>query len=236
MIDGLTFSDNDQMARLTTNMRDYASTVRDDLRDATRGGYFPVEIYREMGAHGWLAPFAPASDGGVGGGVAEYCAIAEEVAFSGLVSPQIAIQGQRWLLDWGTAAQRDRYLGPISRGEIVFSESISEPGVGSSLKEMRATARRDGTDWILQGRKTHVNLGHQSDVTLMYAIAEEGLTAFLVDTSLPGFSSHETAPIGGRMLPTADMLFDDVRVPQSAVLVLIGTLKGTSIVSVIAVQ
>jgi len=106
----------------------------------------------------------------------------------------------------------------MARGELIFSESISEPGVGSSLKAMRTTARRDGSDWIITGEKTHVNLGHQSDVTLVYAVGDEGMTAFLVDTDLPGVSSEQTDPIGLRLIPTADMHFDDVRVPAGAVL------------------
>ncbi|GAA4539822.1 hypothetical protein GCM10023175_11750 [Pseudonocardia xishanensis] len=126
------------------------------------------------------------------------------------------------MLAFGTAQQRARYLGGIARGEIVFSESISEPGAASSLKAIRTTARRDGADWVITGRKTHVNLGHQSDVTLVYAITEDGLTAFLVDTDLPGVSSVQTTPIGLRMLPTADMAFDEVRVPGSAVLGQVG--------------
>ena len=95
----------------------------------------------------------------------------------GLVSPQISIQGQRWLIDWATPEQRERYLPGIARGTLIFSESISEPGVGSSMKLMRTTAERDGGDWIINGEKTHVNLGAESQVTLVYAIAPEGITA-----------------------------------------------------------
>jgi alkylation response protein AidB-like acyl-CoA dehydrogenase len=122
------------------------------------------------------------------------------------------------LLDWGTDAQKQRYLEGIARGEIIFSESISEPGVGSSLKSMVATAGRSGGDWVLNGRKTHVNLGAQCQVTLVYAMAPEGLTAFLVDTDLPGVKTRQTDPIGLRLIPTADVDLDDVRVPGTAVL------------------
>ena len=189
-----------------------------ELRRCTRAGQFPRDIYRDMGRRGWVGPFAPTHLGGLGAGVREYCTIVEAVARYGLVSPQISAQGQRWLMDWGTPEQRDAYLGPIARGDLIFSESISEPGVGSSLSLMKATARRDGGDWILRGTKTHVNLGHQSDVTLFYAMAEEGLTAFLVDTDQPGITTRQTDPIGLRLLPTADVDLDDVRVPETAVL------------------
>ena len=154
--------------------------------------------------------------------MAEYCLIEEEVGRCGLVSPQISIQGQRWLIDWGTPAQRRRYLPGIARGTLIFSESISEPGVGSSMKLMETTARPDGTDWILDGAKTHVNLGHHSHVTLVYAIAPAGITAFLVDTDEPGVQTRPTDPIGLRLIPTADMTLTGVRVPASAVLGQVG--------------
>ena len=218
MFDGLQLNLEGWLDPFVSQIASLAEGARDELRRCNQSGDFPVEVFREMGRKGWVGPFAAASLGGLGGGIAEYCVIEEEVAHLGLVSPQISIQGQRWLLDWGTAEQQERYLGPIARGELIFSESISEPGVGSSLKLMRATARRDGDDWVLNGQKTHVNLGHQSDVTLVYAMAAEGLSAFLIDTNLPGVQSKQTDPIGLRLIPTAEMYFDNVRLPETAVL------------------
>ena len=189
------------------------------LQQANRAGEFPRDLYLEMGERGWIGPITPREDGGLGGGIAEYSLICEEVARHGLVSPQISIQGQAWLLAWATAEQRARYLRGIATGEIIFSESISEPGASSSLKELATVARLDGTDWIISGTKTHVNLGAQSDVTLVYAHAEgRGLTSFIVDMSEPGIRVTQTDPIGLRMLPTAKIDFDNVRVPSTAVL------------------
>lgn len=188
------------------------------LDAANRAGEFPRELYAELGKLGFLGPLVPAEYGGLGGGVPEYAVISEEVGRHGLVSGQIAAQGQRWLLDWGTEEQKERWLGGIATGEIVFSESISEKNAGSSFKAMKSTAVRDGSDWILNGTKTHVNLGADSDVTLVYAMAPEGLTSFLVDTSLPGVRARVTDPIGLRLIRTADVHLDDVRVPADALL------------------
>jgi alkylation response protein AidB-like acyl-CoA dehydrogenase len=218
MFDGLEMTLDGWLDQFQVDAAELADASRDELRRCNRIGEFPRDVFEEMGRRGWVGPFAPVEVGGLGGGVAEYCVIEEEVGRTGLVPPQISIQGQRWLMDWGTPEQRERYLGPIARGEMIFSESISEPNVGSSLKVMAATARRDGGDWILNGKKTHVNLGHQSDVTLVYAMAEEGLTAFLVDMDQPGVGSKQTDPIGLRLIPTADMYFDEVRVSSAAVL------------------
>jgi alkylation response protein AidB-like acyl-CoA dehydrogenase len=215
---GLTFKDPAWLDTTRAEISSFAEQHREELDSGRREGRFPRMLYLEMGKRGWVGPITPADEGGMGAGVAEYCVIEEEVGRHGLVSPQISIQGQRWLLVWGTPDQRARYLPGIARGELIFSESISEPGVGSSLKLMQTTARHDGSDWIINGRKTHVNLGHESDVTIVYAIADEGLTSFLVDMATAGVSSRQTDPIGLRLIPTADMFFDDVRVPDSALL------------------
>jgi alkylation response protein AidB-like acyl-CoA dehydrogenase len=210
--------DPEWAAHVVKDMQALADDNRQLLDHCTRSGTFPAELYQEMGSRGWVGPITPADQGGMGKGVQEYCLILEEVGRTGLVSPQVSIQGQKWLLEWGTSEQKDKYLKGIASGMVIFSESISEPGVGSSLKLMQATATPDGSDWILRASKTHVNLGHQSDVTIVYAMAPQGLTAFLVDTDLPGVSTQQTEPIGLRLIPTADVLLKDVRVPSSAVL------------------
>lgn len=190
----------------------------EELKDAQRLARFPAGVYREMGRLGLLAPIVPEVYGGSGGGVPEYAVISEEVGRHGLVSMQISAQGQRWLLDWGTEEQKQWLLAGMSKGEIIFSESISEPQAGSSFKNLKATARRSGADWVLNGHKTHVNLGADCQVTLFYAIADEGLTSFLVDMSSSGVETRRTDPVGLRQIPTADVIFDDVRVPDSALL------------------
>jgi alkylation response protein AidB-like acyl-CoA dehydrogenase len=189
---------------------------RTELDTANRANKFPRELYRELGRLGYLGPLVPTEYGGLGGGVAEYAVISEEVGRHGLVSGQIAAQGQRWLLDWGTDEQRQRWLRGIATGEIVFSECISEKDAGSSFKAMRSTAVRDRGDWVLSGSKTHINLGADCDVTLFYALAEEGLTCFLVDMTEPGIRTHVTRAIGLRLIRTADVEFDSVRVPDTA--------------------
>lgn len=190
----------------------------DELRAATRDGRFLRDLYEEMGTHGFIGPITPQEHGGLGGGAAEYCLIGEQVGRHALVSPQIAVQGQRWLLVWGTDEQKERWLRGIATGQLVFSESISEPGMGSSFKNMAATARRDGDDWILTGDKTHVNLGADCDVTIFYATAEEGVTSFMVDMTEPGIETRRTDPIGLRLIPTADVSFTRVRVPSSSLI------------------
>ena len=214
----LTVQEPDWLSRTIAEMEEFAKVHSEELAAARRSGTFLRDLYREMGRRGWVGPSTPVEHGGAGGGVAEYCLIEEEVGRLGLIPPQVSIQGQRWLLEWGTSEQQEQYLRPMATGELVFSESISEPDVGSALRDMRATARRSNDDWIIRGHKTHVNLGSECDVTLVYAMAEEGLTAFLVDMDLPGITRWQTDPVGLRLIPTAEVVLDEVRVPSSAVL------------------
>ncbi|MFM1778340.1 MAG: hypothetical protein RL741_958, partial [Actinomycetota bacterium] len=197
-------------------LRELGDRHRDALVEASRALEFPGDIYRELGGLGYLGPLVPVEFGGSGWGVPEYVVISEEVGRHGLVSGQIAVQGQKWLLDWGTEEQKAQWLGPIASGQKVFSESISEPTMGSSFKNMLATATPDGKDWILNGHKTHVNLGADSDVTIFYGLTPDGITSFLVDTTLDGVSSRVTDAIGLRLIRTADMIFDNVRVSDAS--------------------
>jgi len=215
--DGLAVRALDLEARVA-EIRELAVEHHSALAIAEREATFPKAIYREMGRRGLLGAITPQEFGGLGGGAAEYCFIQEEVARHGLVSPQVAIQGQRWILEWGTPEQVRRYLSGIADGSIIFSESISEKNAGSSFKRMTSTARKVGGEWILNGSKTHVNLGADSDVTAFYAIEETGLTSFLVDMDRPGIRVERTDPIGLRLLPTADVHFVDVRVTDDALL------------------
>jgi alkylation response protein AidB-like acyl-CoA dehydrogenase len=194
------------------------SECREELDECERIGRFPAETYRRMGARGLLGVTTPMEWGGLGGDAPEYCLSVEAMCRWGLVSSQVTIQGLLWLNEWATPEQKQKYLPGMVAGTLVFSESISEPGAGSSLKKLNTTAVRRGGDWVINGAKIHINLGVESHVTLVYAMTEAGLTSFLVDTDLPGITRRHSHPLGYRFNPTADMFFDDVRVPESALL------------------
>lgn len=206
------------ITKASSELAALANRHRSELDLAISQNDFPKSIYQELGKLGYLGPMIPIEYGGSGWDIAEYVIISEEIGRHGLVQGQVAAQGQKWLLDWGTPEQKQNWLPGLASGQKVFSESISEPNMGSSFKNMLATARRDGRDWILNGHKTHINMGYDCDVTLFYAIADEGITSFLVDTSLPGIKRELSEPIGLRMIRTADVIFENVRVPDSALL------------------
>lgn len=204
--------------RAIATVKDLLVECRDELAECERIGRFPAETYRRMGARGLLGVITPVEWGGLGGDAPEYCFTTEAMCRYGLVSSQVQIQGMRWMNDWGTPEQKKKYLPGMVAGSLVFSESISEPGAGSSLKKIATTAVRKGGDWVINGKKIHINLGAESHVTLVYAMTDAGLTSFLVDTDLKGLTRQHTDPLGYRFMPTAHMVFEDVRVPDAALL------------------
>ena len=208
---------------LTDEMRLFGNKYRQQLDAFTKEGMFPRDIYVEMGQRGWVGPTTATAQGGLGGGVAEYCAICEQVARHSLISPQISVQGQQWLNRWGPPQQQARYLPGIAQGTLIFAEAISEPDAASSLKALTCRAEQSGSEFVINGRKTHVNLGVEADVLLTYAIVPEaGLTAFLVPANAVGMTRRQTDPIGLRLLPTSEITFDNVRVAEDSVLGRVG--------------
>lgn len=203
-------------------VRELAGTFEAQMMKANKEGSFPRAPFFECGKRGLFAAITPKDFGGLGFGVPEYCLVEEEIARYGLVSGQTQVQGQCWLNDWGTPAQKRKYLPGLANGSLIFSESISEPSAASSLKNLKSTAKRDGNGWVIRGEKCHINMGAECDVTLVYAMAPEGLTAFLVDTDKPGLRREHTHPIGIRFSPTANMYFDEVRVADDAILGKVG--------------
>ena len=214
----LQFNDAAWPARAIDAIKTIVEECREELDECERIGRFPAETYKRMGARGLLGVITPVEWGGLGGDAPEYCFTTEAMCRWGLVSSQVQIQGMRWMNEWGTPEQKKKYLPGMVAGTLVFSESISEPGAGSSLKKLSTTAVRKGGDWVINGKKIHINLGAESHVTLVYAMTDAGLTSFLVDTDLKGVTRRHSHPLGYRFLPTADMGFEDVRVPDSALL------------------
>jgi acyl-CoA dehydrogenase len=125
------------------------------------------------------------------------------------------------ILYHGTEAQKERYLLPTIAGERISCFAITEPGAGSDAKAIRTSARKDGTDWIINGEKTFITQGSEADFTMVFAVTDKekgangGVTCFLVDRDM-GWKSEPIATMG-EWGPAA-LVFDEVRVPEENIL------------------
>jgi alkylation response protein AidB-like acyl-CoA dehydrogenase len=192
-------------------------------------GEFPREIIKRMGDLGFLGLHYPKEVGGQGGDYFTGIVFGEELARCGCGGFPMAIGVQTDMATppiykFGTSDQHERFLAPALRGEKLAAIGISEPNYGSDVAGIRTRAVRDGDEWIINGTKMFITNGPRADfVTLVTRTSDEpgykGITLFLVELDRPGVSvSRKLDKVGMRSSDTAELIFDQVRVPQANLL------------------
>jgi alkylation response protein AidB-like acyl-CoA dehydrogenase len=194
---------------------------------------FPDAVFRRMGELGFLGLSMPEAYGGQGGDY--YCNIvlAEELSrsHSGGLAMGLAVHTDMAtppILQFGTEEQKQRYLVPAIRGEKISCLGITEPDAGSDVAGIRTRAVRDGEEWVINGAKTYITNGHRADFIVLVTKTDadagyDGFTLFLVDMELPGVVREKRLEkLGMHASDTALLAFQDVRVPDSAVLGQVG--------------
>jgi glutaryl-CoA dehydrogenase len=128
---------------------------------------------------------------------------------------------------YGSEDQKQRWLPGLAQGELIGCFGLTEPDSGSDPGSMRTTARRDGSDWILNGSKMWITNGSIADVAIVWARTEDGVRGFLVERDMAGFSATDVHhKISLRASITSALSFDDVRLPESSLLPGARGLKG----------
>jgi glutaryl-CoA dehydrogenase len=128
---------------------------------------------------------------------------------------------------FGSEAQRQKYLPPMARGEVIGCFGLTEPHGGSDPANMKTHARKRGADWVLNGSKMWITNGTLAKVSVVWAMTDEGIRGFLVDKGMKGFSTQEIEKkFSLRASVTGALFFDDVVVPEENVLPGVIGLKG----------
>lgn len=185
-------------------------------------------IWDKAGRLGLLCVSMPEAYGGGGGSFAHEAIVAAEQAramvygFSNNVHSAILAH---YILNYGTEAQRRRWLPSMASGDLVGAIAMSEPGAGSDLKSVRTTAARDGDVYVINGSKTFITNGLHADLICVVAKTDpsagtRGVSLIMVETrDLPGFRRGKLLEkLGQKSLDTAELFFDDVRVPVANLL------------------
>ena len=189
------------------------------------------EAWRRMGAAGLLLPDVPEQYGGGGGTFAHEAVVVEELARAG-VHIGVGVQSivAHYILSYGNEAQRRRWLPRLASGELIAAIAMTEPDAGSDLQATRTTARKDGTDYVVNGSKTFITNGtHAGLVCLAVRTdAKPGLRALsllIVETDgLAGYRVGKSLEKMGRPAQdVCELFFDDMRVPGAN---LLGTTEG----------
>ena len=165
-----------------------------------------------------------------GGGVSDFrfnAVVAEELGRYGGPQPQLTLHSDilaPYLTSLGTDEQKRRWLPGFASGELIAAIAMSEPGAGSDLAGIRTSAVSDGGDWIVSGAKTFISAGINADLVIVVARTDpeaghRGFTLLVVERDMPGFSrGRKLSKIGQRYADTAELFFNQVRVPTANVL------------------
>jgi len=209
----------DSMRRLAREVISPGAGERD------RDGRWDPDIWKQLSAVGVAGMPIPVEHGGSGGSIIDCCLVNEAIGEGGRDGGFGLSLGAHWVIGsvpiWlhGTPAQQRRWLPGLCDGSLIGAWASTEPEAGSDAAGIQATARRDGDSYVLNGTKMFITNGPIADVCTVLARAEQGPTAFVVDTRTPGFRvGREIDKMGCRSSPTAEIVLSDCRVPADAVL------------------
>ncbi|KUP97252.1 acyl-CoA dehydrogenase family protein [Thermobifida cellulosilytica] len=193
-------------------------------------GLVDRELWKQAGDAGFLGTAVPVEYGGGGEPDFRYNAVlVEEFARAGALSLSSGFGLHNdvvapYLLELGTEEQKQRWLPGFCSGELVTAIAMTEPGAGSDLKAVRTTAVRDGDHYVLNGSKTFITNGIHADLVIVVAKTDpaagaRGISLLVVERGMPGFRrGRNLAKVGMHSQDTAELVFEDVRVPAANLL------------------
>ncbi|GAY19083.1 acyl-CoA dehydrogenase family protein [Mycobacterium sp. shizuoka-1] len=213
---------------LDSDERDIAATVRKfvdtrlrpNVGDWFESGTLPKELGKEFGALGLLGMhlqgYGCAGTNAVSYGLACMELEAGDSGFRSFVSVQGSLS-MFSIYRYGSDEQKDEWLPRLATGEAIGCFGLTEPDFGSNPAGMRTRARRDGSDWVLDGTKMWITNGNLADVATVWAQTDEGIRGFLVPTDTPGFTANVVhKKLSLRASVTSELVLDNVRLPASA--------------------
>ena len=227
-IDAL-LSDDERLVRDTVRTF-VADKVLPDVAEWFEAGIFPIELAKEMGALGLFGMHLDGY-GCAGMSAVDYGLACTELEYgdSGTRS-FVSVQGSLAMFPiwaYGSEEQKQEWLPPMAAGETIGCFGLTEADAGSDPGAMRTHARRDGGDWVISGTKMWITNGGVSQVAIVWAHTDDGVRGFIVPTDTPGFTVNDIhQKMSLRASVTSELVLDDVRVPDSAVLPEVVGLKG----------
>jgi isovaleryl-CoA dehydrogenase len=220
----LRFDHGEDIAMLRESVRGFAAKeIAPRAAEIDRSNQFPADLWRKLGALGVLGITVEEPYGGSALGYLAHVVAMEEIsrasasvglsygAHSNLCVNQIRRNGSE--------AQKRRYLPRLVSGEHVGALAMSEPGAGSDVVGMKLRAERRGGSYVLNGNKMWITNGPDADVLVVYGKGENGITAFLIEKGMKGFSTAQKLDkLGMRGSNTCELVFRDCEVPAGSVL------------------
>jgi glutaryl-CoA dehydrogenase len=222
--------DDEERLMRDTVRRFVADKVLPNVGDWFEAGFFPRELGREMGAMGLLGMHLDGYGCAGTSNVAYGLACGElEFGDSGARS-FVSVQGSLSMFPiwaYGSEEQKQQWLPGMAAGDLIGCFGLTEADAGSDPGAMRTVAKRDGSDWVLNGSKMWITSGGLSDLAVVWAKAEAGIRGFIVPRNTKGFTVNDIhKKMSLRASVTSELVLDDVRLPADAVLPGVVGLKG----------
>jgi len=190
-----------------------------------RQGFIPREVWRPFGQMGLLLPELDEAYGGAGASLAYQLVVQDELAKAEVpANTAVHTIASHYILDYGTEAQKLRWLPQLASGEMLAGIALTEPGCGSDLKALRTRARREGDEYVIDGSKIFITNGFTANLLVVAVRTGEagsrGVSLVVLETEkLPGFRvGRRLEKLGQHASDTAELFFDGVRVPADQLL------------------
>jgi butyryl-CoA dehydrogenase len=221
------FSEEQRMLRDVA--RDFAQHwLAPHAAERDREARFPAEALAELGKLGFMGMLVPEEYGGAGTDHVGYGLVMEEIAAGeGAVSTILSVQnsvGCMPVLQYGSEEQKQRFLRPMAKGEMLACFCLTEPQAGSDAAAIKTRARRHGNRWVLNGTKQFITSGSNAHIAIVFAVTDpeqgrRGISAFLVPTDSPGFRvARVEHKLGQRASDTAQLVFEEVELTPDLML------------------
>ncbi len=197
---------------VTNELRPIASKIDEEEK-------IPPELIKKLGELGLLGVSIPVEYGGSGFGEVGYCIVQEEIGRACLSTATFigAHQsiGTNAIYIGGTEELKQKYVVPLAEGKLIGAFCLTEVQAGSDSFNLRTTAQLDGNEWVINGEKLWITNGGIADIVSVFARTSRGISAFVVETKMPGFSAGPPEKkMGIRGSTTNPISFDNVRVPK----------------------
>ncbi|KAJ6665361.1 hypothetical protein lerEdw1_004410 [Lerista edwardsae] len=194
-----------------------------------KAGQVSRELWEKAGQQGLLGINISEEHGGIGGDLFSSAVVWEEQMYVNCTGPGFSLHSDivmPYIANYGSKEQIKKFIPEMAAGRCIGAIAMTEPGAGSDLQGVRTHAKKDGSDWILNGSKTFITNGWMSDVVIVVTVTNRearspahGLSLFLVENGMKGFiKGRKLEKIGLKAQDTAELFFEDVRLPASALL------------------
>ncbi len=227
------FSENENQRMIREMIRDFGDKhIRPKMMEWDESQYFPREVFTKLGELGLMGVLVPEEYGGSGFGYFEYVtAITELGKVCGSIALSMAAHNSLCtghILAFANEEQKRKYLPKLASAEWIGAWGLTEANTGSDAMRMKCVAQEDGDYYILNGTKNWITHGISGDVVVVLARTGElldsrGITAFVIERGTPGFSAGKKEnKLGMRASETAELIFDNCRIPKDQVLGKVG--------------